>query len=88
VSVVASANAHEVRFEVRDTGPGISDEAMPHVFEQFWKTQSSGKRGRGLGLYIARMIVERHHGKIWVESDGKSGSNFYFTIPNNGDGLN
>jgi signal transduction histidine kinase len=71
----------EVRFSVQDTGPGISPEAQPHVFEQFWKARSSGKRGRGLGLYIAKMIVEQHGGRIWLESDGRTGTTFYFTLP-------
>ncbi len=81
VSVRAVALPNEVRFEVRDTGPGVPPDAQRHVFDQFWKTRSSGKRGRGLGLYIARMIVQGHNGKIWVESDGKTGSTFYFCIP-------
>ena len=81
VSVHTAVSPREVRFQVRDTGPGISEDARPHVFEQFWKTKASGKRGRGLGLFIAKMIVERHNGKIWVESDGRTGSTFCFTIP-------
>jgi len=81
ISVHHAISPREVRFAVRDSGPGIQQDAQPHIFDQFWKTKSSGKRGRGLGLYIARMIVERHNGKIWVESDGRNGSVFYFTIP-------
>ena len=81
IAVRVSVFPREVRFEVQDTGPGISEESLSRVFERFWKTKSSGKRGRGLGLYIAKMIVERHGGVIWVESDGQSGSTFFFTIP-------
>jgi signal transduction histidine kinase len=81
VSVDASAGPQEVCFAVRDTGPGIPVEARPHVFEKFWKTRNSGKPARGLGLYIAKMIVELHNGRIWVESDGRTGSAFLFTVP-------
>jgi signal transduction histidine kinase len=81
IAVRVSVFPREVRFEVQDTGPGIAEESLSRVFEQFWKTKTSGKRGRGLGLYIAKMIVERHGGKIWVESDGRTGSAFFFTIP-------
>ena len=81
IAVRVSVFPREVRFEVQDTGPGIAEESRSRVFEQFWKTKTSGKRGRGLGLYIAKMIVERHGGKIWVESDGRTGSTFFFTIP-------
>jgi signal transduction histidine kinase len=81
VAVDTTVLPDEVRFEVRDSGPGIPEEALHHIFEQFWKTKDSGKRGRGLGLYIAKMIVEAHDGKIWVESDGRTGSVFFFTIP-------
>ena len=81
ISVHHAISPREIRFAVRDSGPGIQQDAQAHIFDQFWKTKSSGKRGRGLGLYIARMIVERHNGKIWVESDGRNGSVFYFTIP-------
>jgi signal transduction histidine kinase len=81
VSVRVTKLPREVRFEVQDTGPGILPEAQPHVFEQFWKTKSSGKRGRGLGLYIAKMIVEAHRGRIWVKSNGHTGSTFFVALP-------
>jgi signal transduction histidine kinase len=81
VAVAAAVLPREIRFSVRDTGPGIPEEARSHVFEQFWKTKASGRKGKGLGLYIAKMIVERHSGRIWVQSDGRTGSVFHFTIP-------
>jgi signal transduction histidine kinase len=71
----------EVRFEIRDTGPGISEDELPHIFEQFWKAKGSEKMGRGLGLYIAKMLVDYHGGRIWAETTRHSGSSFFFTIP-------
>jgi signal transduction histidine kinase len=71
----------EVRFEIRDTGPGISEDELPHIFEQFWRAKGSERKGKGLGLYIAKMLVEYHGGKIWVETTPKTGSTFFFTIP-------
>jgi len=71
----------EVRFGVIDTGPGIPAEQVPHIFGQFWQANPSDRRGIGLGLAIAKGIVEAHHGRIWVESQVGLGSTFYFTLP-------
>lgn len=70
-----------VRFCVKDTGPGIPPDQVPHIFGQFWQAMPSDRRGIGLGLAIAKGIVEAHGGMIWVESQVGSGSNFYFTLP-------
>jgi signal transduction histidine kinase len=70
-----------VRFGVIDTGPGIPAEQLPHIFGRFWQAQTSDRRGIGLGLAIAKGIVEAHNGRIWVESHVGLGSTFYFTLP-------
>jgi len=70
-----------VQFEVRDTGPGIAPEHLPHIFGQFWQANRRDFRGIGLGLAIAKGIVEAHGGKIWVESEPGEGSSFLFTLP-------
>jgi PAS domain S-box-containing protein len=72
----------EVRFAVIDTGAGIPPEQVPHIFGRFWQAKSSDRRGIGLGLAIAKGIVEAHGGRIWVESQVGLGSTFYFTLPN------
>jgi signal transduction histidine kinase len=71
----------EVRLEIADTGPGIPAEQLPHVFGQFWQGHRGDRRGIGLGLAIAKGIVEAHGGRIWVESQIGEGSRFYFTLP-------
>jgi PAS domain S-box-containing protein len=71
----------EVRFVVSDTGPGIPPDQLPHIFGRFWQANRKDRRGIGLGLAIAKGIVEVHGGRIWVESTLGAGSNFYFTIP-------
>ena len=71
----------DVRFAVIDTGPGIPPEQVPHIFGRFWQANSSDRRGIGLGLAIAKGIVEAHGGRIWVESQVGCGSTFYFTLP-------
>jgi signal transduction histidine kinase len=70
-----------MQFEVRDTGPGIAAEHLPHIFGQFWQANRRDHRGIGLGLAIAKGIVEAHGGKIWVESEPGEGSSFLFTLP-------
>lgn len=71
----------EVLFSVKDTGPGIPEEALPRLFTRFWRVKKSRYQGTGLGLAITKGIVEAHGGKIWVESRLGRGSTFYFTVP-------
>jgi K+-sensing histidine kinase KdpD len=68
-------------FRVRDTGVGIAPERLPHVFEQFWQGEAGDHRGVGLGLAIAKAIVEAHGGSIAVESTVGKGSTFSITFP-------
>lgn len=81
ISITAEPAEGEVRFGVIDTGPGIPAEQLPHIFGRFWQATPSDRRGIGLGLAIAKGIVEAHSGKIWVESHVGLGSTFYFTLP-------
>jgi signal transduction histidine kinase len=69
------------RFCVRDSGPGISEEELPHLFDRFWQARRNDSRGLGLGLTIAKGIVEAHGGKIDVTSVKGQGSRFFFTLP-------
>ncbi|AUX41670.1 uncharacterized protein SOCE26_030920 [Sorangium cellulosum] len=69
------------RFAVADTGPGIPREDLASLFERFWKGETPGKQGTGLGLYIAKGIVDAHGGHIWVESEVGHGTRFTFTLP-------
>ena len=71
----------EVRFSVADTGPGIPPEQIPHIFGRFWQAHRADPRGIGLGLSIAKGIVDAHGGRIWVESVFGEGSTFHFTVP-------
>jgi len=81
VTVCAEAIDGGIRFGVIDTGPGIPPDQVPHIFGQFWQAMPSDRRGIGLGLAIAKGIVEAHGGMIWVESNVGLGSTFYFTLP-------
>jgi PAS domain S-box-containing protein len=81
ITVCAEQIEGEIRFGVIDTGPGIPPEQVPHIFGQFWQASPSDRRGIGLGLAIAKGIVEAHKGTIWVESQVGTGSTFYFTLP-------
>ena len=85
ITVAADRLEEEVRFAVIDTGPGIPPEQVPHIFGRFWQARSSDHRGIGLGLAIAKGIVEAHRGRIWVESQVGVGSTFYFTLPTTAD---
>jgi len=70
-----------LRFAVSDSGPGIASEDLPKLFDAYWKANRTSRKGTGLGLYIARGIVEAHGGRIWVESTLGQGSTFAFTLP-------
>jgi signal transduction histidine kinase len=71
----------EVQVSVSDTGEGIAPEKIKTIFERFSQIRSQDRRGIGLGLYIAKMMVEEHPGRIWVESKLGEGSTFHFTLP-------
>jgi signal transduction histidine kinase len=67
-----------VKIAVADSGPGIPVDRLPKLFEPFFTTK---KEGMGMGLSIARTIVEAHHGQIWAENNSGTGATFYFTVP-------
>jgi signal transduction histidine kinase len=70
-----------VRFRVADDGPGIPTENLASVFGRFWKRETAGTKGTGLGLFIAKGIVEAHGGRIWAENVPGHGAAFCFTLP-------
>jgi signal transduction histidine kinase len=71
----------QLQVAVVDTGPGIAPSELPHIFSPFWQRDRTDRRGLGLGLAIAKGLVEAHGGHIWVESRVNEGSTFYFTVP-------
>jgi len=84
--VTVSASRHDGSCEVRvaDTGPGIAPQHLPHLFERFYRVDPARSRedgGTGIGLAIARSVVEAHGGRIWAESELGRGSVFTFELP-------
>lgn len=73
----------EVLISVRDTGPGIPEESLPHLFEKFYRVPGEGQsiQGTGLGLSICKRIIEVHHGRIEVESQENLGTTFSIYLP-------
>jgi signal transduction histidine kinase len=73
-----------VTISIQDSGPGIESADLPHIFDRFYKSSDSG--GMGLGLSIAKYIVEAHGGKIWAESEAGKGTKISFSLPRNEQG--
>ena len=71
----------KVQIAISDTGEGIAPEKFKTIFERFSQLHNQDRRGIGLGLYIAKMMIEEHPGRIWVESKLGEGSTFHFTLP-------
>ena len=83
VTIRAGRSAEGVQVEVEDSGAGIAAEQLNHIFDRFWQSERSSirTRGAGLGLPIAKGIVEAHGGRMWVASKPGAGTTVYFTLP-------
>jgi len=81
VVLTARREAREVRVSVTDQGPGISAADQERVFEPYWQAPGTARLGAGIGLKIAKGLVEAHGGRIWVESEVGVGTTFSFTLP-------
>ncbi len=82
IELHANAQGGELVVKVRDNGPGIPPEMRYHVFDKFSRIRhTNAPKGVGLGLAFCRLAVEAHEGRIWVESDGRTGSDFIFSLP-------
>jgi PAS domain S-box-containing protein len=82
VRVTASARDDALVIAVADRGPGIDPGDLPRLFDRFYRGRSTGSsEGLGLGLYIVRMIVDAHGGRVWADSAPGHGATFSFTLP-------
>ena len=81
VSIGARRVDGDAQFWVADDGPGIPHEQQQFMFRRFWQSRRADRRGIGLGLTIAKGIVDAHGGRIWVESEPGKGTTFWFTLP-------
>jgi light-regulated signal transduction histidine kinase (bacteriophytochrome) len=82
IHISSTENSKEHIFSVQDNGIGLQMDQADRIFQMFQRLQTREKyEGTGIGLSIAKKIVERHGGRIWVESEEGKGSIFFFTIP-------
>lgn len=84
VTVGLTGNDQVAQCYIRDTGPGIPPEDLPHLFQKFYRVDNSATRtigGTGLGLFICRKIIELYNGRIWAESEVGKGSTFFINLP-------
>jgi len=81
VKLTVSVDDLEATFTVEDSGRGIAVEEIDKVFEREWQSEETAHLGSGMGLYIAKGIVEAHSGRIWVKSEVGRGTSFAFTLP-------
>lgn len=84
ISIGLTGNDEVVQLYVKDTGPGIPADDVPHLFQKFYRVDNSNTRsigGTGLGLFICRKIIDMYKGRIWVESTVGQGSTFYINLP-------
>jgi signal transduction histidine kinase len=84
VKVNISSKNGQALYEITDNGIGIAPIDLPHLFEKFYRSgrrEAYNQRGTGLGLAIVKSIIEKHNGKVWVESKLGRGSSFYIQLP-------
>ena len=80
IEVVLEPWESGARIGIMDTGAGIEEEELSHIFERYYKGRYACKESNGLGLFIAKTIVEKHGGRIWAESTPGMGSSFFITL--------
>ncbi len=80
IRVHVEAGEREAQFSVSDTGPGITEKDLDHIFDRYWRTTRERSSGIGLGLAIAQGLVRAHGGRIWVESRVGKGTTFFFAL--------
>lgn len=81
IVVQAEVRGRDVQFSVSDQAGGIMPDQVEHIFERYWQAPEALRKGSGLGLFIAKGIVEAHGGRIWVDSTPGVGSTFRFSVP-------
>ena len=84
INVTLKPSGDSVLVTITDHGPGIAADALPMIFERFYRVRNEKTvTGSGLGLYICRQIIQAHRGKIWAESTPGEGTTFYIELPVN-----
>ena len=83
IGIIGQVKTDAIQVCVTDEGPGISPDDIPHIFDRFYRSSgdANSTQGTGLGLYLARAIVEAHDGRIWVDEKRKRGASICFSIP-------
>jgi len=83
IKIKAVEEENDISISVIDSGPGIDAEKVQHLFDRYYRVDSTGNQysGIGLGLYISAEIIKKHGGKIGVRSERGKGSEFWFSLP-------
>jgi signal transduction histidine kinase len=84
IHIACQKTSSELLVSVSDNGLGIKSEDRARLFERYYRVETSVKNriaGFGIGLYLSAEIIQRHDGRIWVESEFGKGSTFYFSLP-------
>lgn len=81
IDIAMTYKGDDAIVSIHDTGYGMNNEQLEHIFDRYWQAKDTANQGTGLGLAIAKIVVETHHGKIWAESELGKGSTIYFSLP-------